>query len=79
MKSLGNLVIIGVASLYFIHLPSFNQLLGMVIRISHFLLLFYLVWIILFDFSRTLKKKLSEKFGIHFKRLRRKIYKLKRT
>jgi hypothetical protein len=79
MKNIGNLLIIGIIGLYFVNLSGFERILGMVVRVSHFLLLLYVVWVLLFDFFRSLKKKLSEKFGFHIKRMRRKIYKLKRS
>lgn len=78
MKNIGTIAILGMIALYFLRSPVFDNIVSMTVRIIHFLLIFYVVWIMLFDFFRSLKKKLGEKFGLQIKRLKRKIFKLKR-
>ncbi|MDO9629311.1 MAG: hypothetical protein Q7I99_05360 [Acholeplasmataceae bacterium] len=78
MKNIGTFAIIGIIALYLLGSPIFDNILGMTVRIVHFLLIFYVVWIMLFDFFRSLRKKLGEKFGLQIKRMKRKIFKLKR-
>jgi len=78
MKNIGTLAILAVIALYFLGSPIFDNIVSMTVRIIHFLLIFYVVWIMLFDFFRGLRKKLGEKFGLQIKILKRKIFKLKR-
>lgn len=78
MKNLGTIAILGMIALYFLGSPVFDNIMGMTVRIIHFLLIFYVIWIMLFDFFRSVRKKLGEKFGLQIKRLKRKIFKLKR-
>jgi hypothetical protein len=78
MKNILSILIIGVFAAYFIQRSLFDTLLNNLVHVSQFLLLFYVIWILFYDFFRSLKKKLGEKFGIHLKRFKRKIYKLKR-
>jgi hypothetical protein len=78
MKNIGTVAILGLIALYLLRSPIFDNILSMTVRVIHFLLIFYVIWIMLFDFFRSLRKKLGEKFGLQIKRIKRKIFKLKR-
>jgi len=79
MKSIGSYFLVGVIALYFINQNAFNNILDHLIHISPFLLIIYVIWILGFDYFRALRKKLGEKFGMHFKKMKRKLYKLRRS
>lgn len=78
MKTLGSYLLVGIIALYFINQTFFNNILDHLVHISPFLLLIYVVWILGFDYFRALRKKLGERFGIHLKKMKRKLYKLRR-
>jgi hypothetical protein len=77
MKNVGNLVLAGFIMLLVFDSRIYDDIMNIVIRVIHFLLLFYLIWIVLHDYLKAFKKKMGEKFGLQIKVLKRKLFKIK--
>lgn len=77
MKNIGNLVLAGLILLLIFDSRIYTDIMTVVIRVIQFLLVFYLVWVLLHDYLKSLKKKLAEKFGLQWKMMKRKLFKIK--
>lgn len=77
MKTLINLGIIGLVVMYVFDRETYLRLENPVVHVIHYLLFAYLVWILFSDLLKGLKRRLGEKFGLTFKRFKRKINHLK--
>lgn len=77
MKTLINLLIIGVFAMLLFDPVTYHRLEAPLVHIIQYALLIYLLWIIFSDVFRTLRRSLVEKFGFTLKRLKRKMNHMK--
>ena len=77
MKTLINLGIIGLIIMYIFDQVTFLRLEASVVHVIHYLLFGYVIWILFSDLFKGIKRRLGEKFGLTFKRMKRKINHLK--
>lgn len=77
MRNIINLVIaLGFVLAYLNH-TIYQDFVNGYVRVAQFVLILYVIYIILFDFLRTLRKRLQEKFGMRMRIWKRKLKKLK--
>jgi ABC-type polysaccharide/polyol phosphate export permease len=77
MKTLINIGMIGLIIMYIFDQETYLNLEAPVVHVIHFLLVGYVVWILLSDLLKGLRRQISEKFGFTFKRIKRKFSKVK--
>ncbi|HCZ24616.1 MAG TPA: hypothetical protein DHV05_07210 [Acholeplasmataceae bacterium] len=77
MKTLINFGIIGLILMYIFDQETYLHLEAPVVHVIHFLLIGYVVWILLSDLFKGLRRQLTEKFGFTLKRIKRKFSKVK--
>lgn len=77
MKTLVNLLIIGVFAMLLFDPVTYHRLEAPLVHVIHYALLIYVLWIVFSDVFRTLRRSLVEKFGFTIKRLKRKMNRIK--
>jgi predicted transcriptional regulator len=77
MKTLINLALIGLIIMYIFDQDTYLRLEAPLVHVIHFAIIGYLIWILLSDLFKGLKRSLTEKFGFTLKRMKRKFSHLK--
>lgn len=77
MKTLINAGLFGLIALYVFDQPTYMRIEAPFVHVIHYLLVIYVVWILFADFFKSLKKRLSERFGFTLKKWKRKVNKLR--
>ena len=77
MKTLINLGLIGLVIMFIFDRDTYLRLEAPLVHVIHFVLMGYLIWIIMSDLFKGLRRTLTEKFGFAFKRMKRRFSRFK--